>query len=85
MSAVTGPLKEHQIAFVLRETLRGLLYLHNCGKMHRDVKVSHLSPDLQCLVQSQEMKFNELLHTSAGILAFNLRIWLLALVLWLLV
>jgi len=39
MCVVTGPLKEHQIAFVLRETLHGLQYLHNRSKMHRDVKV----------------------------------------------
>ena len=36
---VTGPLKENQIAFVIRETLHGLQYLHNRGMMHRDVKV----------------------------------------------
>jgi serine/threonine protein kinase len=38
--AVTGPLSEKQIAFVSRETLRGLEYLHSRGKMHRDIKVS---------------------------------------------
>jgi len=46
---VTGPLKENQIAFVLRETLHGLQYLHDRGKMHRDVKVQYslhwLMPD----------------------------------------
>lgn len=36
---VTGALTEPQIAFVSRETLRGLAYLHNMGKMHRDIKV----------------------------------------------
>jgi len=36
---VTGPLQENQTAFVLRETLHGLQYLHGRGMMHRDVKV----------------------------------------------
>lgn len=36
---MTGALTELQIAFVSRETLRGLGYLHNMGKMHRDIKV----------------------------------------------
>lgn len=40
-SPVTGPLNETQIAFVCKETLRGLEYLHSRGKMHRDIKVSY--------------------------------------------
>uniref|UniRef100_A0A3B3ZY30 Protein kinase domain-containing protein n=1 Tax=Periophthalmus magnuspinnatus TaxID=409849 RepID=A0A3B3ZY30_9GOBI len=36
---VTGPLSELQIAYVSRETLQGLGYLHTKGKMHRDIKV----------------------------------------------
>ena len=38
--SVTGPLTEHQIAFICKETLRGLKYLHSRGKMHRDIKVN---------------------------------------------
>uniref|UniRef100_A0A4W3JCU1 Mitogen-activated protein kinase kinase kinase kinase n=1 Tax=Callorhinchus milii TaxID=7868 RepID=A0A4W3JCU1_CALMI len=37
---ITGPLSEMQIAYVSRETLQGLGYLHSKGKMHRDIKVS---------------------------------------------
>ncbi|XP_062867328.1 mitogen-activated protein kinase kinase kinase kinase 6 [Trichomycterus rosablanca] len=39
---VTGPLKERQIAFVSRETLQGLHYLHVMGKMHRDIKGANI-------------------------------------------
>jgi len=37
---VTGPLTEPQIAYMCKETLHGLSYLHSMGKMHRDIKVS---------------------------------------------
>ncbi|NWV94139.1 M4K3 kinase, partial [Machaerirhynchus nigripectus] len=39
---VTGPLSEQQIAYVSRETLQGLYYLHSKGKMHRDIKVANI-------------------------------------------
>lgn len=37
--SVTGPLLEREIAYVCRETLLGLNYLHSHGRMHRDIKV----------------------------------------------
>ncbi|KAL4656231.1 mitogen-activated protein kinase kinase kinase kinase 5 isoform X2 [Arapaima gigas] len=39
---VTGPLSELQIAYVCRETVQGLAYLHSKGKMHRDIKGANI-------------------------------------------
>ncbi|CAL1575320.1 unnamed protein product [Knipowitschia caucasica] len=39
---VTGPLSELQIAYVSRETIQGLGYLHTKGKMHRDIKGANI-------------------------------------------
>jgi serine/threonine-protein kinase 24/25/MST4 len=40
-----GPIQEQEIAVILREVLLGLIYLHEDGKLHRDVKGKSLPRD----------------------------------------
>ncbi|XP_073994989.1 MAP4K3-like protein hppy isoform X3 [Rhodnius prolixus] len=39
---ISGPLSELQIAYMCKETLHGLAYLHSMGKMHRDIKGANI-------------------------------------------
>src|SRR6266576_5347726 len=38
-----GVFREEYIAIIVRELLRGLEYLHNEGKLHRDIKGSYIA------------------------------------------
>ncbi|KAL2636206.1 hypothetical protein R1flu_007685 [Riccia fluitans] len=38
MSITDEPLEEHQIAYICKESLKGLAYLHSIFKVHRDIK-----------------------------------------------
>ena len=42
MEVLERPLTEEQIIYILRETLKGLIYLHSKGIIHRDVKSANI-------------------------------------------
>lgn len=41
---IRKPVDEDCIAYLSRETLRGIDYMHRQGKIHRDIKVSDAAP-----------------------------------------
>lgn len=76
---VTGPLTELQIAFMCRETLKGLSYLHTVGKMHRDIKVTTI-----IIIISEINLFNTLRYSYIEALRFLLCLtYRLLIILWL--
>ena len=42
LDATKSPLNEPQIAYVVGEALKGLVYLHSVYKLHRDIKCSNI-------------------------------------------